>query len=408
MFHAKRKLDLAAATVACLAAAAGSALAAEEPKAAPAPRAPKYLNREIFSLRNAKSRAALVGIPGGTTKEAEAAVEAGLAWLAKAQEPDGSWSARRWGGAEGVDTGITGLALMAFLGAGYTHAEGPFKATVGKGLEWLKAKQDAKGSFGGRTFYEQGMATIAACEAFGLTQDREVRPLAERAVLFICKEQPDHGGFRYQGGTTKEGSDLSVSGWQITAIVTGICAGIESVPPQAVERCRNLLRNAFRLDGSSAYVVGTGEGPGSPSMTAIGMLGRELLGGYYSEVEIRAGGFYLLEAGGRLADLAGQVEPKAPQSLYFAYYSCLAMYQLGGKAWERWNALYREPLVGTQVADEADPGGPFIRGSWNLNACAHGAAGGRPYTTAMAVLVLETPYRYKRLPARTADQPNDF
>jgi len=408
MFRAKCRFAAAAAGLACLAAVQGRASAAEEPKAAPARPAPKHLSRDLFSLRNAKGRAALVGVPGGTTKEAEAAVEAGLAWLAQAQEPDGSWNAKRWGGAEGVDTGITGLALMAFLGAGYTHADGPFKATVAKGLDWLKAKQDPKGSFAGKTFYEQGMATIAACEAYGLTQDREIRPLAERAVLFICREQPEHGGFRYQGGTTKEGSDLSVSGWQVTAMATGLCAGIETLPPQFVERSRTLLRNAFRQDGGSVYVVGTGESPASPSMAAVGMLGRGLLGGYYSEVELRAGGFYLLEAGGRLTDGIGEAEPKAPGNLYFAYYSCLAMFQLGGKAWQRWNALYREPLAKTQVAEEADAEGRPIRGSWDLKSCAFGSAGGRVYTTAMAVLCLETPYRYKRLPMRTVDQPHDF
>src|SRR6185369_14311659 len=69
---------------------------------------------------------------GGGTRATESAVLAALKWLARHQNPDGSWSAEsfdaRCSGAKCVgkgekdyDVGVTGLSLLAFLGAGYTQ-----------------------------------------------------------------------------------------------------------------------------------------------------------------------------------------------------------------------------------------------------------------------------------------------
>ena len=74
-----------------------------------------------------------------------------LAWLAAHQSADGRWNvARLEGGLEphtaghdrqgagiGADTGVTGLALLAFLGRGHTHLAGDYRDTVRRGLEFL-------------------------------------------------------------------------------------------------------------------------------------------------------------------------------------------------------------------------------------------------------------------------------
>ena len=68
----------------------------------------------------------------------EAAVEAALQWLAQNQSPNGSWNAAQFGAGretktlgmdragtgKDADTGMTGLALLAFMGAGYTNLQG--------------------------------------------------------------------------------------------------------------------------------------------------------------------------------------------------------------------------------------------------------------------------------------------
>jgi hypothetical protein len=88
----------------------------------------------------------------GATKQSEVAVDNALKWLAAHQLADGSWSFdHRDGACNGrckdqgsfklAKGGATGIALLAFLGAGKTHLEGEYKDTVAKGLKFLLATQ---------------------------------------------------------------------------------------------------------------------------------------------------------------------------------------------------------------------------------------------------------------------------
>ena len=73
--------------------------------------------------------------------------------------------------------------------------------------------------------------------------------------------------------------------------------------------------------------------------------------------------------------------------LYYWYYGTLALYQLGGDPWSRWNEHLRKALVSSQRTD-----GPYA-GSWDQRT-RWGSEGGRVYTTATAALILEVYYRY--------------
>ena len=100
-----------------------------------------------FEGRGFENRRGLA-LSGGGSAASEAAVEAGLAWLAAHQYPDGSWrfdlencpgcqgSCRNSGFAR-TDSASTGLALLCFLGAGYTHQDGPYQDAVTNGLYFL-------------------------------------------------------------------------------------------------------------------------------------------------------------------------------------------------------------------------------------------------------------------------------
>jgi hypothetical protein len=136
----------------------------------------------VYADRMAGRRASAAAARGGS-QETERAVQAALAWLAAAQSSDGRWSAVRHGGgversvpghhrhAAGAhsDHGVTGLALLAFLGAGNTHREGGFSETVARGLRFLTDRQRADGSLSGdaeffAALYCHGMAAIAVAE----------------------------------------------------------------------------------------------------------------------------------------------------------------------------------------------------------------------------------------------------
>jgi len=350
------------------------------------------LNRGIYSGRTSKGRAAARGGRGGTNTRAESAVMAGLKWLAKAQERDGSWNSKRWGGRSDYSVGMTGLALLCFLGAGYTDQKGPFKTTVRRALTWLKANQKPDGRFPYQTFYEMGIAAMAVSEAYGLTRNPALGRMAQNAIDFICKEQPDHGGYVYGGKCPKATGDTSVTGWQIMAIKSGMCAEL-NVPDHAVERSRIFLKNAFRQYGQSAYRVGRKE-PGSLAITSIALLCRIFLGGQEYEDEIRMSAQFLLSK--ELKDgraLPGGATKTLVKNLYYTYYSALSMFQIGGEIWANWNKMFRDPLVKAQVHKQME-GGRYVRGSWDPAKHQYGKHGGRVYTTTMAILSLEVYYRF--------------
>ncbi|MFC1805993.1 prenyltransferase/squalene oxidase repeat-containing protein, partial [Planctomycetota bacterium] len=319
----------------------------------------------------------------------------GLIWLARAQEPDGSWDAKRWDGAQPYRVGSTGLALLAFLGAGYTHRRGPFKETVRRGLGWLAARQRPDGSFPWQTFYEQGIATMAVSEAYQMTRYPTLGRVAQRAADYIFAVQPDHGGFRYTGPVARGEGDMSVTGWQIMALKSARSAGLR-VPQTAFDRSHTFLAGAWRGYGASAYLVSK-QGKGSLAVSAIGMACRIFLDPDRYEEEIRETAQLLLDAD--LTDgkaVPGGASKQLVRDLYYTYYSSLAMFQYGsgGEAWRVWDSMFRAPLANEQIQTVRDARGRHIRGSWDPASHRWGKAGGRVYTTAMALLSIEVPYRF--------------
>ncbi len=95
------------------------------------------------------------------------------------QSGDGRWDPRAFSAGAGLaadgedrqgagahaDTGITGLALLAFLAAGQTHLDGEYHDTVRRGLEFLLRSQDATGNLGAtNNLYERMYChAMAAC-----------------------------------------------------------------------------------------------------------------------------------------------------------------------------------------------------------------------------------------------------
>ena len=112
--------------------------------------APRILTGRLL-LHQAEVRKEAIDALGGT-KESEAAVERGLDWLAAHQSRDGSWSLQGFtvnckhpqctaAASVASDTAGTGLALLPFLAAGYTHKSGKHQQTVARGLRWLVDQQ---------------------------------------------------------------------------------------------------------------------------------------------------------------------------------------------------------------------------------------------------------------------------
>ena len=76
---------------------------------------------------------------------------------------------------------------------GYTHKQGEFQAVVQRGLDYLK-RRALLISYGndlrdGSSMYGQALATIAPCEAYGMTGDKELKEPAQGALDYIAYAQ---------------------------------------------------------------------------------------------------------------------------------------------------------------------------------------------------------------------------
>jgi hypothetical protein len=313
-----------------------------------------------------------------------------LRWLEQAQEADGHWSSKRWGGSAEWDVGVTSLALLSYAPLGFTSVKGRFKETVSKGMAWLSRNQRADGSFAWNTFDEQGLATFALCEADGLTRSPHIRPLAQRAVDYICKVQPPHGGFGPGGAVEKRDGGMRVTSWVLSALCGARHAEL-SVPGRAWERCRVFLRNITSEEGTCSERVGDAEA--TPGATAGGLACRGFLEPLYDQADQegqqwKAAAKYLLRQASEPAATTS-AKNRLVSDLYYTFHLSLAFWGFGAEYSIVARKLCRGPLHRAQVKEEADGKGRPIRGSWNPADHYNGPERGRVYVTALAQMIVD-------------------
>jgi hypothetical protein len=332
--------------------------------------------------RNTEDRVLLLREGGGTARSEEA-VERGLEWLSLHQAPDGGWytdtfqtSGKCECGDQGEKHDIAGTAfgLLPFLGAGEVHAGSKYARNVTRGLEYLRRKQNKeKGNFSDNA-YENALATIAFCEAFGLTRDPRLKSSAQAAVNFIVGAQYSDGSWGYTAGTK---GDLSVTGWQFSALKTAYYARL-SVPESS-------FRNVARFLDSVADPSGLGYGYNAPSTaratSATGLLCREYLGWTARRPELTKG----------MNQLALNTVTADAPSIYFLFYATQAMHHFGGKTWETWNPKTRDLLLELQDIGKT-PGRSHQKGSWSPYGDEYAKQGGRLMFTSLSLLTLEVYY----------------
>ena len=353
----------------------------------------------VYADRVAGRRAAAAAARGGS-QDTERAVQAALVWLAAAQSSEGRWDAARHGG--GVeravqghhrhgagaksDHGVTGLALLAFLGAGNTHQDGGYSETVSRGLRFLVERQRADGSLAGdaeffAALYCHGMAAIAVAECCAMTGDASLRPPLEKAVRYtLSMQSPATGGWRYAAG---DKGDTSQLGWQVMLLASARQAGVGGLEA-AETRAAAFLQSVSsgRAGGLAAYRMG--ERP-SVAMTAEALASRLFLG-------MPADHPCVAEA----VDLLAKTPPHSSSpNAYAWYYATLASFHAGGPQWEAWNRQLQAAILPLQRRESSG-----LDGSWDPDPV-WGGHGGRVYSTAMAAMTLEVYYRHLPMHRRT-------
>ena len=328
----------------------------------------------------------------GGSRKTELAVDEALDWLAKHQEPDGRWDARKYGARRNVDVSMTGFALLAFLGAGHTETVGKYRGNVKRAVAWLVAQQQEDGCLKPRvnqnTGYANAIAGMALSEAAGMARRPGTIAPAQRAMDYGVdthqrKANGEWFGYRYE---PQQKGDLSNTGWYIMQLKSSKVAGLHVLPGSFdgvgwfLEQVED---KAFKRDAGNAYDNGRHrygyQQPEqvTPRRTAMGCLTRQFLGA--PKEDLRGGVEWFVEAGG--------VPSQGKVDLYYWYYGTLCTFQQGEDIWQRWNAGLKKALLSTQRKggdDDGswDPAGPYSE-RW-----------GRVGQTALSCLCLEVYYRY--------------
>jgi hypothetical protein len=357
-------------------------------------------------------------IGGGGDPRTEDAVIKALLWLARHQNPDGSWSATQHvglcgrgnykgvcapnPGAEGFNTGLTGLSLLAFLGAGYTHLsrdviEGyNFGTVVKQGLQSLMNGQDSSGRLCSedtpKYMYNHLIAAFALSEAYSLTSSMLVRDAAQKALDYAVQAQNLGKGWRY---SFRSGDcDSSVTAWAAQLLKSaelaeltvnkdaykGIFAWYDEVTEASYGRTGYTDARLGKV-----VIPGVNEQYGDhPSLSAISAMTRTFLG-KRGDPRVR-GGLELCKG-----DLPEWDARNLKVDFYYWYYASYMMFLVEGPttgAWKQWNEKIKTAILDHQNVSKGD----CRCGSWDP-VDRWSSEGGRVYTTAMGALVMEVYYR---------------
>ena len=341
------------------------------------------------------------GAGGGGGGRADENVIAGLRWLVKVQEPNGTWrfSSRSFAQpaiSRREDTlAATAMALLAFQGFGVTPTSNhpmlvEFSPSVRRGWMWLLQQQNPDGSFFAERseiethrFYTHAFCTIALCERLIMTGDETLQEPAQRAIDYCVQHQSQRGGWRYLPDRFSEQSDVSVTGWVVLALKSGQAAGL-TIPPETYDEVMRFLDSMQLL--SNHYMYREEEPMPRISMTAQASFCRILLGWRRDNPRLAAGVRLILDSPPSFAE-------HGKRDVYYWFFATQTLYHYGGDEWKIWDSTMRETLVQSQEKE-----GPDV-GSWHPNQPARDAwlQYGRLYTTCMSLYILEVYYRHLRI-----------
>ncbi|MHC5080832.1 MAG: hypothetical protein ACYTHN_17625 [Planctomycetota bacterium] len=356
-------------------------------------------------------------LQNGGSPKTEAAVQRGLAWLRDHQNPDGTWSCKQFmknckqgactgaGSSPTYDLAVTGLAVLAFLGAGHTYKHGKFKATMKLALSALKARQDEKGLFGaktkdGRWIYNHLLCTFAVAEAYGMSgKSGFIHAFAQKAVDYLadCQtyDNQTNTGYGWRYGRMPDDGDSSCTAWAVMALKAARWSELH-VPESRFE---GALRWFEKVTDKEDFKVAYAEGGSAPSrppgtegkflptgaMTAAAVLARIFIHEAKAKErkEVMGGGKHLLRQLPLWDPDGGTID------MMFWFWGTQACFQLGGEAWAAWNDSIKKALLPSQHREGCMSGSWDPIGAW-------GGVGGRVYATAINLLTLEVYYRYRR------------
>jgi len=306
------------------------------------------------------------------TPETQAAVNRGLAYLARKQTKIGR--DRGAFGASGYSGGVavSGLAGLAFMCGGSAPGDGPYAKNVELSVDFLMRNTAETGFIavtpnGRDNMYGHGFATLFLSQAYGMSMRDDVGDKLRKAVDLIVRTQNDEGGWRYQ--PRKADADLSITICQIMALRGARDAGLH-VPDETRNRCIEYVKRSQNPDGGFRYMIRSGRS--TFPLTAAGVVSLYSAGIYDGEPIEKGLDMIMKELPSGGASISGSY------FFYGHYYAAQAMWYSGSDYWDTWYPAIRDLLLKTQNGD----------GSWNDPHV------GPEFGTAMACIILQMPNNY--------------
>ncbi len=218
------------------------------------------------------------------------------------------------------------------------------------GTTWL----EHEGCLGPRAskhfMYNHAIAALALSEAYWMTRNPRYKKPAQEALNFVSASRNHYLAWRYdpRGGE----NDTSVTGWMIMALKSGKFGGLD-IDPDAFEGARNWIDKMTDPEfGQVGYTEQGGisarleavqdkfPAEKTQAMTAVGMLTRIFLGEDPRQSEMIRKGAKLCE------ELLPDWNPDDGSiDMYYWYYGTLAMFQVGGTSWRKWNEAMKKAIV---------------------------------------------------------------
>jgi len=374
---------------------------------------------------------------GGGGRKHDDRMRAALEWLKDHQNFEGHWSNTQFsedstrknakktynlefaspgdpkgdkGWEASCDIGLTGMSLLAFVGAGFDHKDGDYRETCRRAIMYLRKVQANDGCFGPKDddhfVYNHSICAMALAEAYGLSGDSALKTTAERSLQFMVSAQNPDAGWRY--GVRYGESDSSVTGWMVLALKSSKMAALEfdshKIYGDAAKWYDSVTvdvggypKTGYNLPGSdNARLRAANDYITNPSMDAINVMSRLFMGGEGWDTNNR-----VVKAQAKVMTEFLPAWDMLKIDYYYWYYASLALFQVGGSYWDKWEVAMAKTLLDNQRGFRPEDKGSTKdsldeHGSWDAVDAWH-VAGGRVYSTAINCLTLQVYYRYEKI-----------
>ena len=315
--------------------------------------------------------------PKHVTAEMHAAVRKGLDYLKQNQARDGSWSGSRDGAH--YPCAMTSLAGMAFLAHGNTPTRGPYAEQIRGAIDYLITCSGPDGLITsshrdrGQPMHGHGFALMFLASVYGMETrpavQRDLKRVIEAGIKLTGGAQSPLGGWTYNPGGGDEGS---VTVTQVQALRACRMAGF-TVPDGVVNEAVGYLEKCQTPEGGIRYSFQSNNSPKLPiSAAAVATLYNA--GDYDSDMAARCMQYVRTQFKQR----ANQWNKGGGHAYYAHLYASQAFYQAGDDVFTEYFPGAAKQLLASRAAD----------GSWN------GDGVGPVYGTAIALTILQLPYKY--------------